>query len=155
MKKLSQILDLKKLKVVNKNIHKAHGLPNECYTDLDYLSIERKKIFENKWTVVGVASSLPNIGDVKPFNLLGLPLFLIRNKKNQIKVFHNVCSHRGVTLIDKKSNIRNVIRCPYHSWSYTSEGKLIFDSTLQHINEKIANIFQPLIEVKLSLNKTY
>ena len=49
MKKLSQILDLKKLKVVNKKIHKAHGLPNECYTDLDYLSIERKKIFENKW----------------------------------------------------------------------------------------------------------
>ena len=53
MKKLSQILDLKKLKVVNKNIHKAHGLPNECYTDLDYLSIERKKIFENKWVVIG------------------------------------------------------------------------------------------------------
>ena len=44
MKKLSQILDLKKLKVVNKNIHQAHGLPNECYTDLDYLSIEKKKI---------------------------------------------------------------------------------------------------------------
>ena len=68
---------------------------------------------------------MPNIGDVKPFNLLGLPLFLVRNKKNQIKVFHNVCSHRGVKLVNKKGNIRNVIRCPYHSWSYTSDGKLI------------------------------
>ena len=28
MKKLSQIVDLKKIKVVNKNIDKAHGLPN-------------------------------------------------------------------------------------------------------------------------------
>ena len=61
MKKLSQILDLKKLKVVNKNIYKAHGLPNECYTDLDYLSIERKKIFQNKWVVSGVGLSLIHI----------------------------------------------------------------------------------------------
>ena len=58
MKKLSQIVDLKKIKVVNKNIDKAHGLPNECYTNPDYLSIERKKIFENKWVVIGVSSCL-------------------------------------------------------------------------------------------------
>ena len=58
MKKLSQIVDLKKIKVVNKNIDKAHGLPNECYTDPDYLSVERKKIFENKWVVIGVGSSV-------------------------------------------------------------------------------------------------
>ena len=42
MKKLSQIVDLKKIKVVNKNIDKAHGLPNECYTNNEYLSVERK-----------------------------------------------------------------------------------------------------------------
>ena len=48
MKKLSQIVDLKKIKVVNKNIDKAHGLPNECYTNNEYLSVERKKIFENQ-----------------------------------------------------------------------------------------------------------
>ena len=59
MKKLSQIIDLKKIKVVNKDIDKAHGLPNECYTDDEYLSVERKKIFENKWVVIGVASSIP------------------------------------------------------------------------------------------------
>ena len=74
MKKLSQIVDLKKIKVVNKNIDKAHGLPNECYTNPDYLSIERKKIFEK---------------------------------------------------------------------------------SLQHIDENIANIFQLLVEVKLSLNDIY
>ena len=76
MKKLSQILDLKKLKLVNKNIHKAHGLPNECYTNNEYLSVERKKIFENKWVVIGVGSSIPNIGDAKPFDLLGIPLII-------------------------------------------------------------------------------
>ena len=121
--------------IVKKPISKAHGLPNECYTSKDYTLIEREKIFENKWTVIGVASSLPNIGDVKPFNLLGLPLFLVRNKKDQIKVFHNVCSHRGVKLVNKKGNIRNVIRCPYHSWSYTSDGKLIATPHIGGMNQ--------------------
>ena len=84
MKKLSQILNLNKLKVVNKNIHKAHGLPNECYTNDDYLNIERKKIFENKWIVIGVGSSIPNIGDAKPFDLLGIPLIILRDKNKNI-----------------------------------------------------------------------
>jgi len=125
MKKLSQILDLKKLKVVNKNIHKAHGLPNECYTNDDYLNIERKKIFENKWIVIGVGSSIPNIGDAKPFDLLGIPLIILRDKNKKVRVYHNVCSHRGYKILQEKCKIKNVIRCPYHSWSYDFNGKLV------------------------------
>tara|TARA_B100001250_G_scaffold13612_1_gene11890 strand:+ start:624 stop:1799 length:1176 start_codon:yes stop_codon:yes gene_type:complete len=125
MSEIYKIIDKKKLDVVNKPINKAHGLPNECYTNKEYTLIERKKLFEDKWTVIGVASSVPNIGDVKPFDLLGLPLLFVRNKKNKIKVFHNVCSHRGLKLVSKPGNIKNVIRCPYHSWSYTSDGDLV------------------------------
>ncbi len=44
-RKLSQIIDLDKIKVVNRPIEKAHGLPNECYTNKDYLFYERKKNF--------------------------------------------------------------------------------------------------------------
>ena len=125
MSEIYKIIEKKKLDIVNKPISQAHGLPNECYTSKEYTFIERKKLFEDKWTVIGTASSLPNIGDVKPFDLLGLPLLIVRNKKNKIKVFHNVCSHRGVKLVDKPGNIRNVIRCPYHSWSYTADGELV------------------------------
>ena len=141
MKKLSQILDLKKLKVVNKNIHKAHGLPNECYTNLDYLSIERKKIFENKWVVIGVGSSVPNIGDAKPFDLLGIPLIILRDKNNKIKVFHNVCSHRGFKILQEKCKIKNVIRCPYHSWSYDMSGMLIATPHIGGMNKHNCNKF--------------
>ena len=69
-KTLSEILDIKKLKDVDKQIEAANGLPNECYTSEDYLAYERDKIFFDKWTVVGVGSSIPNAGDAKPYNLL-------------------------------------------------------------------------------------
>ena len=110
-------------------IETSHGLPNECYTSEAYTKIERKKIFEDKWVVVGVASSIPNIGDAKPFDLLGIPIIILRDKKNKIRVFHNVCSHRGYKLLQKNCKIKNVIRCPYHSWSYEYRGQISCNST--------------------------
>ena len=142
MSEIYKIIEKKKLDVVNKPISQAHGLPNECYTSKEYTLIERKKLFEDKWTVIGTASSLSKIGDAKPFDLLGLPLLIIRNKKNKIKVFHNVCSHRGVKLVNKAGNIRNVIRCPYHSWSYTSDGELVATPHIGGMNKHQSSKFE-------------
>ncbi len=123
-KKLSDILDPNKIEVVKNPIEKAHGLPNECYLSDDYLEFEKEKVFKNNWTMIGVASSVPNPGDAKPFNLLGIPILIVRNKEKEVKVFHNVCSHRGFKLVDQECKLKNVIRCPYHSWSYDFNGKL-------------------------------
>ena len=142
MSEIYKIIEKKKLDVVNKPISQAHGLPNECYTSKEYTLIERKKLFEDKWTVIGTASSLSKIGDTKPFDLLGLPLLIIRNKKNKIKVFHNVCSHRGVKLVNKSGNLRNVIRCPYHSWSYTSDGELVATPHIGGMNKHQSTKFE-------------
>ena len=95
------IINKEKLDVVNRPIQEAHGLPNECYNSVEYTNIERKKIFEDKWVVIGVASSVPNPGDAKPFDLLGIPLIILRNKKKQVKVYHNVCSHRGYKILQQ------------------------------------------------------
>ena len=125
MSDIYNIIDKQKLDIVNKPISEANGLPNECYTSKEYTLIERKKLFEDKWIVIGVASSLPNIGDARPIDLLGMPILIVRTKNNQIKVFHNICSHRGVKLVREPGKIKNVIRCPYHSWSYNLDGELI------------------------------
>jgi choline monooxygenase len=124
-KSLSEILDIKKLMNVIKPIESANGLPNECYTSENYLEYERNKIFSDKWAVIGVGSSIPKAGDAKPYNLLGIPLMIVRDKDLKIRVFHNVCSHRGFKLLDKPCTLKNVIRCPYHSWSYDFKGYLV------------------------------
>ena len=87
MSEIYNIIDKKKLDVVNKSIEKSHGLPNECYTSEKYTEFERKKLFEDKWVVIGVASSIPNIGDAKPFDLLGIPIIILRDKKKELKFF--------------------------------------------------------------------
>ena len=80
MSEIYNIIDKKKLDIVSKPIHEAHGLPNECYTNKEYTLIERKKLFEDKWIVIGAASALPEIGDAKPIDLLGIPILIVRTK---------------------------------------------------------------------------
>ena len=141
MSEIYKIIEKTKLDVVNNPIEQSHGLPNECYTSEAYTKIERKKLFEDKWVVIGVASSVPNKGDAKPFNLLDLPIIILRDKKDKIRVFHNVCSHRGYKILQKPCNIKNTIRCPYHSWSYNTEGKLIATPHIGGMNKHHAKNF--------------
>jgi len=168
MSEIYNIIDKKKLDVVNNSIEKAHGLPNECYTSKDYTLIERKKLFEDKWIVVGVSSSIPEIGDVKPIDILGMPILILRNKQNEIKVFHNVCSHRGVKLVSKSGKINSLIRCPYHSWSYNLDGELMatphiggmnkhsaegFDKSKSNLKEIRSYIWLDLIMININQNE--
>ena len=108
-KVLSEVLDIKKIKAVNQPIERAHGLPNECYISPEYLMIEREKVFKDKWTVIGVGSSVPHPGDAIPYNLLGIPLIILRDKENKIRVFHNVCRQRGYKLLEKPCSLKNGI----------------------------------------------
>ena len=167
-KSLSKVLDLKKLEAVNKPIDTANGLPNECYISEDYLTLEKDRIFCKKWTVIGVGSSIPNPGDAKPYNLLGIPLILIRDREMKIRVFHNVCSHRGFKLLDKPCTLKNVIRCPYHSWSYDLNGNLIatphigglnnhqiekFDKNKSNLKEVKTKVWMDIIFVNINSNE--
>jgi len=162
---LSKVLDLEKIRVVGNPIEKAHGLPNECYTNSDYLTIERERIFKDKWSVIGVGSSVPNVGDAQPYNLLGIPLIILRNKERKVRVFHNVCSHRGFKLLDKPCSLKNVLRCPYHSWSYDFNGKLVatphigglnihetekFDKSSSNLKEVRTKVWMDIIFVNMN-----
>ena len=162
------LINKEKLDVVSKPIAESHGLPNECYISEEYTKIERKKLFEDKWVVIGAASSLPKIGDAKPFNLLNLPIIILRDKKNKIRVFHNVCSHRGYKIMQKPCKIKNVIRCPYHSWSYDTDGALVatphiggmnkhetdkFDKSINGLKEIRSYVWLDLIMINISNNE--
>jgi choline monooxygenase len=165
---LSEILSIKKLEDVDKPIEVANGLPNTCYISDDYLAYERDKVFCNNWTVIGVGSSIPNPGDAKPYNLLGIPLIIIRDKESKIRVFHNVCSHRGYKLLDKPCTLKNLIRCPYHSWSYDFKGNLVvtphigglnihqsenFDKAKSNLKEIRTQIWMDIIFININSNE--
>ncbi len=105
-------------------IDKAGGLPNAAYVDQDVFAFERDNLMANTWAGLLFASELPENGYALPIDFMGLPLLAIRDREGQLSIFHNVCSHRGMILVREAGPVKNLLRCPYHSWSYTLDGEL-------------------------------
>ncbi len=131
------------LEAVLQPIESATGLANEAYTSDSFLQHERDQVFAHSWAGLWFASDLPKRGYVKPVDFMGIPLVILRDKQDQIRVFHNVCSHRGMILVHEEMEVQGVLRCRYHSWSYSLEGELKGTPHLGGIGEHRSAGFDP------------
>jgi phenylpropionate dioxygenase-like ring-hydroxylating dioxygenase large terminal subunit len=118
-------MTLTDLTKVRRPIEQANGLPNAHYTDPAVFAEERQAILFNNWPGLATASDVPEIGDAVPLTFLGMPLLIVRDKAGQVRVFQNTCRHRGMILVDAPRKIDGAIRCPYHSWCYSTDGRLV------------------------------
>ena len=101
------------------------GLPNEAYTSAEWLARELDTVFAPTWAAIGNACTVPEPGDVRPVQLLGVPLVMVRGADGEVRVFHNVCSHRGNQLVGEACRAAGSVTCPYHGWSYGLDGTLV------------------------------
>jgi choline monooxygenase len=105
-------------------LEQACGLPSRLYIDVSTAEYERQRIFFEHWSGIGFAKDLPHPGDAVPINFLGTPLVAVRGRDGAVRVFENVCRHRGMTLVREKATV-GPICCPYHAWCYDLTGKLL------------------------------
>ncbi|MEO0443646.1 MAG: aromatic ring-hydroxylating dioxygenase subunit alpha [Pseudomonadota bacterium] len=111
------------------NVRKAHPygetLPSWCYTSSDFYEKEVATVFEKEWLFVGRQDQLPNIGDYKVIERFSRSIIIVRDSNNIIRAFANTCRHRASILLDQGSKGScKAIKCPYHAWSYSLDGKL-------------------------------
>lgn len=109
---------------VMRPIEQAGGLPNEAYVSDDFAEWEQEVLLARTWACIGTGWRVPEAGDAIPLEFAGLPLIMLRGQDGEVRVFHNVCSHRGMILMEKPTRTRGTIRCPYHSWTYALDGAL-------------------------------
>ena len=110
---------------VRRPISEANGLPNAHYIDPNIFEEEKHAVLFSGWSGLGVAADVPEIGDAVPLTFLNIPLLMLRDKTGAVRVFQNTCRHRGMILVDSPRKIEGAIHCPYHSWCYSTEGRLI------------------------------
>lgn len=120
MKPLNQA----ELAAVMAPVAKARGLPNAFYTDPELFEVEKNAVFEKNWSCIGFGKDIPENGDARPVSFFGIPLMTVRDRQGQVRVFQNVCRHRGMKLVNAPTRFKGVIRCPYHSWCYELDGGL-------------------------------
>ena len=122
---MARDLEPSALDAVRRPIEQANGLPNAHYTDPQVFATEAKSVLLDTWAGLGVGADVPGKGDAIPIEFLGIPLLMLRDKEGTVRVFQNICRHRGMILVSEPTRIRGAIRCPYHSWCYNTKGALV------------------------------
>lgn len=117
--------DTSDLSAVRRPIEQAQGLPNAHYIDPSTHREEMQALLMSGWAGLAVAAEVPEPGDAKPLSFCDIPLLLLRDGTGDIRVFQNICRHRGMILVEEPRKIEGVIRCPYHSWCYSTQGRLV------------------------------
>jgi phenylpropionate dioxygenase-like ring-hydroxylating dioxygenase large terminal subunit len=99
-------------------------VPSTDYTDEALWQLEMDRIFKTLPILVGVSQEIPEPGDFKTLEILGIPLLITRQKDGSAKVLMNVCTHRGMTLTSQPCGNQKMFSCPYHGWTFKSDGSL-------------------------------
>jgi Rieske 2Fe-2S family protein len=101
-------------------------LPGRDYHATEVFDLERERIFARNWFYAGRAEGLDEPGDFVAVDVAGESVIVVRTKDDELRGFYNVCRHRGSRLCDDASGtMKGAIKCPYHAWAYSFDGRLI------------------------------
>ena len=103
---------------------KRGAISREIFVSPDFYREELEKLFTRAWLFVGHESLIPNPGDFFVSRMGEESVILCRDAQGAVHVFLNSCRHRGMKVCRYEQGNTSLFVCPYHSWSYTTDGKL-------------------------------
>lgn len=103
----------------------ASTLIPDAYSSPEFFALERERVFATGWVAVGFTADVDRPGACVVVEVAGRSVFVTRNRHGELRAFHNVCRHRATKLLGPEAREvghRGRIRCPYHSWTYDTDG---------------------------------
>ncbi|MDP6533226.1 MAG: aromatic ring-hydroxylating dioxygenase subunit alpha [Candidatus Marinimicrobia bacterium] len=114
----------------------AKTLSRKYYTDPIILDQEYENIFQNNWLPVARAADLDEQGTFKTFEIAGESIIVLKDDKNNLRAFYNVCRHRGTRVcVQPEGRFSKSIQCGYHGWTYDLNGNLIGAPHMDAVND--------------------
>ena len=101
-------------------------IPAAAYYAPEAFERERKAVFLRSWILLGHACELPEPGDyiVRDVEFANASILISHGRDGTLRAFHNVCTHRGTRLVSNESGRASSFTCPYHAWTFASDGAL-------------------------------
>ncbi len=106
-------------------------LPAVAYTSTAVLAWELRQLYAGSWTCLGrLADLFPETAGERPLTqravAVGDVSALVVRGGEGVRMFANTCRHRGHELVaEGGTSQRQSIQCPYHAWTYGTDGELI------------------------------
>jgi Rieske 2Fe-2S family protein len=109
-------------------VDRARLLPPRVFHDRAVFEFESERWFGRTWLSAGRDADFETPGTYALVDVAGESVIIVRGRDGVLRAFHNVCRHRGSTLVDPPDTdgAGHVVRfqCPYHAWIYELDGSL-------------------------------
>ena len=100
-------------------------ISREIFVNDDLYQQEQEQVFARAWLFIGHESQIPESGDYVTSCMGEESVILTRDRERQIHVFLNTCRHRGMKVCRYDEGNTPVFTCPYHGWSFATDGRLV------------------------------
>ncbi|QYG94037.1 aromatic ring-hydroxylating dioxygenase subunit alpha [Iamia sp. SCSIO 61187] len=117
----------------------ARLLPRAAYVDPDVFAFEKEAIFGREWLCIAHTSEVPEPGDTLALQVMDEPVLVVRDAGGQVNVLSGICQHRGHPIFDGLGALPDDspcfkakrFTCPYHSWVFGLDGRLLAAPEMQ------------------------
>ena len=104
---------------------KSGQVSREIFVNEQIYQQEQEQVFAHAWLLVGHESQIPKPGDYYVSSMGEESVIVAKDRENMIHVFLNSCRHRGMRVCRYDEGNTPAFTCPYHGWSYSTDGKLV------------------------------
>ena len=101
------------------------AVDRRLFVDEGIYRLELERIFARCWLYLGHESALPENGSFLTTTMAEDPVIVVRDKSGTLRAFLNSCSHRGAQVCRVDAGVATTFRCPYHAWTFSTEGELV------------------------------
>ena len=136
------------------------GLGGTFYGDAEIYQLELDRLFRRHWHCVAHESLLPNANDFELFKMAGETVIVSRDETGQIHAMLNICRHKGAEVCTETRGNARSFTCPYHAWSYGTDGALKtarlmpagFDRAAHGLHKLAVKVVEGLIFISFAKN---
>ncbi|MGY2735502.1 Rieske 2Fe-2S family protein [Sphingomonas sp. UYP23] len=122
----------------------GHSLPQGLYTGAAAFEFDLAAIFGNSWLFAGFEAEIKKPGDYLSFMVGRWPVIILHGRDGELRAFHNSCRHRGSILCKPGEGHVTRLVCPYHSWTYGLDGRLLAASRMPEDFQKNEHGLKPV-----------
>ena len=99
-------------------------VPVDRYISPEWMALENEKVWPKAWQVACSVDHVADPGDFYEYRAGWVSILVVRGQDGELRAFQNACRHRGNMICQGTGSGLDELRCPYHRWAWTTEGRL-------------------------------